>query len=72
MVLGALHAPGHHDARLTLTWVFARKLGEETDQTRAIRARIMNVLAPPTDTLAATARRAAGRALDPDGIIRRD
>ncbi len=72
MVLGALSAPGRHDARLTLTWVFARKLGEEAGQIHAIRARAMSVLVPSTDALAATARRAAGRALDPNGIMRRD
>lgn len=72
LVLGTLSAPGRHDARLTLTWVFARKLGEETEQVQAIRASVMAVLAPPPDALVAAARHAAGHALDPDRIIRRD
>lgn len=72
LVLGALSAPTPHDARLTLTWIYARKLGDETEQVHAIRARALEILAPPTDTLATAARRAAGRVLDPHGIIRND
>lgn len=69
LVMATLEAPDAHGASLTLRWIFARRLGEEITQARAIRASARKILTPPPDPLAQAARTAVARALDPQGIM---
>jgi alkyldihydroxyacetonephosphate synthase len=69
MVLASLSEPQAHGARLVLTWIYARKLGDEAAQALAIRARAQTAMAPQGDRLGDAVRRAIADTLDPAGIV---
>ena len=70
LVLASVDAPDAHGANLTLRWIYARKLDDEVAQAESIHARALQVMASPSDPLAAAARAAMIDVLDPKGIVR--
>lgn len=70
LVMASLDAPDAHGANLTLRWIYARKLDDEVAQAKSIHAHALQVMASPSDPLAAAARAAMTDVLDPKGIIR--
>jgi hypothetical protein len=70
MVLAALHEPDADGARLNLSWIFARRLGEDAPQAEAIRRRAEAVLTPPAEGLEGAVRTAIAATLDPSAIMR--
>jgi alkyldihydroxyacetonephosphate synthase len=69
MVLASLSEPQAQGARLVLTWIYARKLGDEAAQALAIRARAQAAMARQDDRLTDAVRRAIADTLDPAGIV---
>jgi hypothetical protein len=70
LALASLDEPDAHGAQLTMTWVFARKLGDEAAQATAIRAQAAAALAREREGLTEVVRVAIGNTLDPSRIVR--
>jgi alkyldihydroxyacetonephosphate synthase len=70
LALASLDEPDAHGAQLTMTWVFARKLGDEAAQATTIRAQAAAALAREREGLTEVVRVAIGNTLDPSRIVR--
>jgi alkyldihydroxyacetonephosphate synthase len=70
LVLAALREPDANGARLDLSWIFARRLGEDAPQADAIRRRAEAVLTPPAEGLEGAVRAAIAATLDPSAIVK--
>lgn len=70
LVMASLRDADALGARLTLRWLFARRLGDEATQATAIRARAQEVVAAQRDGLTASVRAAIGDTLDPSAILK--
>lgn len=69
MALAGLTEPDVDGARLTMTWIFARKLGDEAAQATAIRSCAAAALAQERDGLAEAVRNVIRDTLDPAKIL---
>jgi alkyldihydroxyacetonephosphate synthase len=71
LALASLDEPNADGAQLTMTWIFARKLGDEAAQAAAIRSQAVAALAREREGLAETVRAAIRNTLDPSGVVTR-
>jgi len=69
LALASLDEPDADGAYLTMTWIFARKLGDEAAQATAIRSHAVAAMAREEEGLAEAVRTAIRNTLDPSGIV---